>query len=354
MVELAPFLKSLLSVSGLSGHEDPATRLIADAWKPLVDEMSTVRLGSLHGLRRGSGPEPRPRILLAAHMDAIGMIVTTIRQGFLYFTEIGGIDDRILPGQSVVVHGRQDLPGIIMKPPDYLLPAQFASNHKPVHKHYLVVDTGLSPEDVNKLVHTGDLISFAQEPFDLSGDLVAGHTIDNRASVAAITICLQELQLARHAWDVWFVATVQEEVSLAGAFTSPSEIQPDIAIAIDVTFGKGPGVSDYRGLSLGKGVALGIGPNIHPPLFREFKKLAEKLDIPHQLETQPMQSGTDAMGMQLVAEGIPTMVLSIPTRYLHTPVELISLHDIQRTGHLLAEFIKRMESDFLQKISWDD
>ncbi len=352
MIECSPFLKQLISQAGLSAYEAPVRETIAAAWQPLVDELSTSRLGSLHGLRRGRAAEPRPRLLLSAHMDAIGLMVTGIVDGLLRFTQVGGVDPRILPGQPVIVHGREALPALVVQPADRLLPP--AAHDKPVAMEHLFIDTGLLPDEVARLVRVGDLVSFAQAPIELFGETLAGHTLDNRASVAVVTLCLQELQYMAHAWDVWAVASVQEEVGALGAYTSPFEIRPDLAIAIDVTFAKGPGSSDYRSFGLGKGPTLGWGPNIHPAIFKALKDLAEKLDIPHATEAIPRHSGTDAFAMQVVAEGIPTMVIGIPLRYMHTPVEVVSLKDIQRAAHLLAEFVARLEPDFIQKIRWDE
>jgi tetrahedral aminopeptidase len=355
MLELTPFLKKLISLPGLSGHEQPVLEVIREAWQPLVDEISVSPVGSLHGLRRGSRGDttaaPRPRILLSAHMDAIGMMVTGIVEGFLRITDIGGIDPRVLPGQPVTVHGREDLPGVVLQPPDRLLPPR--ESGRPVDMNQLFIDTGLLPQEVNRLVRVGDLVSYAQVPVDLAGDAMAGHTMDDRVAVVAVTLCLQELAHISHAWDVWAVASVQEEVTMAGALTSPFSIRPDMGIAIDVTFGKGPGASDWRTFPLDKGFTLGWGPNIHPALFKAFKDLAERLDIPYETEVMPHHSGTDAFGMQIVAEGIPTMVIGIPLRYMHTPVEEVYLKNISRTGHLLAQFIAHLELDFISKIQWD-
>lgn len=353
MPDLKEFLKQIIALPGLSGYEGPVREVIADAWKPLVDEMTVSRLGSLHALKRGNAAEPRPRILLAAHMDAIGLMVTRITpEGFLYFTEVGGVDPRILPAQPVMVHGRKDLPGVIGQPPDRLLPAKVRG--KPVPMQYLVVDTGLPGSEVNDMVRIGDLISFATEPLELPDDLIAGHTLDDRAAVAAVTACLEELKSITHAWDVYAVATVQEEETLGGGFTSPFEIRPNVAVAIDVTFAKGPGVGDYRGRGLNKGASLGWGPNTHPVIFDGFKDTAERLDLPFEVEVYPRYSGTDAMGMQIVAEGIPTMVVSIPLRYMHTPVELVSMKDIRRVGRLLAQYIAGLTPETLHKIRWDE
>jgi endoglucanase len=216
-----------------------------------------------------------------------------------------------------------------------------------------LVDTGLLPNEVSQLVRTGDLVSYAQPPMELGSDVVSGHTLDNRASVTAITACLQELQHMEHAWDVWAVATTQEEETFAGAYTSPWEIRPDIAIALDVTFAKGLNSTDYRTYEMNKGPSLGWGPNIHPAIHNAIKAVAEQLDIPFQIELMPRHSGTDAFALQVVAEGIPTMVVSIPVRYMHTPVESVTFKDIERTGHLLAEFIARLEPDFTKNIIWD-
>ena len=351
-LELVPFLKQLISLPGLSGNESPVRQVIADAWRPLTDDISTSPLGSLHALRHGQGAEPRPRILLAAHMDAIGLMVTGIKDGFLRFTEIGGLDPRILPGQPVTVHGVQDLPAIIVQPSDRLIKPQ--NNGKPLPMSDLLVDTGLLPDEVSKLVQVGNLISFANPPVNLTDDALCGHSQDNRASVAVITACLMELQHIRHEWDVWAVATAQEEETLCGGLTSPFIIRPNIAVAIDVTFARGPGASDWRTFNLGKGPTLGYGPNIHPAVHKRFKTTAEKLDIPHQVEVMPRHSGTDAYAMQIVAEGIPSMVVGIPLRYMHTPVEIVSMKDIERAGHLLAQVIAGLTIEDVNTITWED
>jgi endoglucanase len=352
MNDLLPFLKSLISTPGLSGHEAPVRSLIAAAWEPLTDELSTSPLGSLHGLKRGRGERPRPGILLAAHMDAIGLMVTGIVQGFLRVTEVGGLDVRVLPGQLVTVHGRQDLPAMVVQPPARLLPAD--AQNGPVPLKYLLVDTGLLPDRVQALVRVGDLISFAQPPLELRGETLSGHSLDNRASIAALTHCLQELQGRIHTWDVWAVATVQEEETMAGARTSSYQLRPQLAIAVDTTWAKGPGTPDYKTFPLGKGPTLGWGPNIHSGLHKAMKTLADRLELPNTIELMPRHSGTDAFALQIAAEGIPTMVVSIPIRYMHTPVEVISLKDITRTGHLLAEFIAQLEDGFMDQLTWEE
>lgn len=345
-------LKKLISLPGLSAYEEPVREVIKTAWQPFVDQINVSPLGSLHGLRKGSGAEPRKKILLAAHMDAIGLMVTGIQNGLIRFTEVGGVDPRILPGLSVIVHAKRNLPAVVVQPADYLIePSQ---REKSVAMEHLFIDTGLDEEDVRKLVQIGDLISFAQEPIELSGKTLVGHSLDNRISVMAITYCLQQLNHLRHKWDVWAVATVQEEETMGGGFTSPFEIKPDIAVAVDVTFASGPGASDWRTFSLDKGPTLVWGPNIHPYVYKTFLDVAEKLEIPVQKEVAPRHTGTDAYAMQVVAGGFPTLVIGIPLRYMHTPVEMITLKDMERAGRLMAETIVRLEEDFMNKLNWDE
>lgn len=353
MTDILPFLKSLISTSGLSGHETPVAKLIEEKWRTLVDKTSVSRVGSLHGLKRGSGAGKRPSVMIAAHMDAIGMMVSSLDAGFLHITSIGGIDVRVLPGAQVTVHASsgEDLPAVIAMPPARNLPE--GEGDGAVGMKYLLVDTGLSQREVERKVKVGDLVSFANEPIELAGDVISGHTLDNRASVAALTICLEELQGKSHAWDVWAVATVQEETSFLGAYTSAFQLRPDIAIAVDGTFAKGPGANGWQTHPMGKGVGICMGPNLHPSLHKKLTELADKLEIPWFLDVAPKHSGTDAYPIQVTMEGIPTALLEYPLRYMHTTVEAVAVKDLQRTGRLLAEFIASLDADFVEKIVWE-
>ncbi len=356
MSDILPFLKSIISVAGLSGYETPVANLIENKWTPLVDELTRSKLGSIHGLKKGSTSDksPHPSVLIATHMDAIGLMVSRIVDGFLYVTNIGSVDARVLPGTPIIVHASgsaEELDGVIAMPPTNLLPE--GQGRGTIALKYLMVDTGLTPNEVSKRVRIGDRVAFNTEPVEMSGGCVSGHTLDNRASVAALTLCLEELQAKSHVWDVWALASVQEEVTFGGAFTSTFQLRPTIAVAVDVTFGKGTGASSYQTFPIGKGVTLGIGPSIHPFLYKRFKEIAERIEIPVANDLMPEHSSTDADAMQLTAEGVPTMILGIPQRYMHTPVELVAIKDIQRAGRLLAEFIASLEADFIEKIAWD-
>jgi endoglucanase len=278
-------------------------------------------------------------------------MVTAVNGEFLRITEIGGVDPRVLPGQLVTVHGRRDLPAVIVLPPAHLLPPDHQDGQ--VSLEHLLVDTGLSADELRRQVRLGDLVSFAQQPLELRNEILSGHSLDNRASVAAVTACLEALQGRQLDWDVWAVASAQEEETLGGAATSAFQLRPSLAVAVDVTFASSQGTSSNKTFEMGKGITLGYGPNIHLGLFKAFKELAERLEIPFKTEVTVAHSGTDAYSMQVAAEGIPTMVIGIPLRYMHTPVEMVSLKDIARAGRLLAEFAASLDHEFMNKLIWE-
>jgi len=353
MTNASVFLRSLISTSGLSGYEAPVARLIEEKWQALVDEVSISRVGSLHGLKKGGGKGKRPSVMIATHMDSIGMMVSKVVDGFLHITNIGGVDIRVLPGAQVAVHASsgEELPAVVVMPQARYLPEKERSGV--VGMRYLLVDTGLTTRDVARKVHVGDLVSFTNEPLELADDIISGHTIDNRASVTALTVCLEELQGKRHVWDVWAVATVQEEMSYMGGYTSAFHLRPDIAIVVDGTFAKGPGANDWQTHPMGKGAGLCIGPNMHPFLHTRLKEVAEQFEIPWFLDVTPAHSGTDAFPIQVTMDGIPTALVEFPIRYMHMPIECVSVKDIQRVGHLLAEFVASLDENFGNTIVWD-
>jgi putative aminopeptidase FrvX len=351
-VKVVPFLQSLSEASGVSGYEDQVREIVQTAFAPLADEVRSDAMGNLIALKRGSASEPRRRIMLAGHMDEIGLIVTMLERQFVRFATVGGFDQRTLLGQEVVVHGREDLPGIIGSRPPHVLSED--ERKKPVSIEELFIDVGLTEAELKKQVRVGDLITIWRPFVELRNELVSGKAFDDRAAVAAIGVCLDTLTGLRHEWDVFGVATVQEEVGLRGALTSTYGIAPDVGIAIDVGFGNQPGVSEEYSLEIGKGPALAIGPNIHPALYRGLKRTAEEYEIPIQVEVAPRGTGTDANAMQVTREGIPTALLSIPLRNMHTPIETLSVKDLVRTGRLLAYFIAGLTEHSMEELAWGD
>jgi len=354
MEDTKNLVTQLVSIPGLSGHEVNIREHIAKLWDPLTDKIQSSKLGSLHALKKGEGDPPRNSILIATHMDAIGMMVSAIEDGLLRLTKIGGVDNRTLPGLAVNVHTQTgDLPGVIVLPPAHTLPLDQDSK-KTIELKYLFVDTGLSAREVSRKVNLGDLVTFKLEPIDLGDGYLSAPSMDNRSSVAILTQVLQILQTRKHRWDVWAVATAQEEIDLQGAITSGYALQPTIAVVVDVTFASGPGTPSHESFDMDKGPTFDIGPSTHPKLYQAFIDFAEKHEISFLRSAYSRGSGTDADGLQLAAEGIPTMLIGLPLRYMHTPVEIIQVRDIQRTARLIAEFIEQLDDTFMDTIGWDE
>lgn len=350
-MDIVPLLRSLSEAPGVSGYEHQVREIVQAELGRHADRVWTDTLGNVIALKQGTAPEPRPSVMLATHMDEIGLIISDLEEGFLHFQMVGGYDDRVLIGQEVVVHGREDLPGIIGSRPPHVLPA--GERDRPVLYDKLLIDVGRSAEELRDLVRVGDLVTMKASAVELQGGLLAGKALDNRVSVAAAAVCLEELARLRHQWDVYAVATVQEEVGLKGAITSAYGLQPDIGVAIDVTWAKQPGTQDEYTFDLGGGPIIGHGPNFHPKLQKGLQDTARSLEMGYHLEASPKVGGTDAVAIQISREGIPTALIGIPLRNMHTPVETVSVKDVERVGRLLAAFIGGLEGDYLKNLVWD-
>lgn len=353
LFDLKEHLRSLVDAHAPSGHEAPVREIVRESWANLVDEYDQDKLGSLIGIKKATNPLAKPRkIMLAAHMDEIGLMVRDIVDGFIYVHRITGVDNRIMLSQPVVVHGRKALKGVVASKPPHLLMASERKNYPSFDQ--LVIDVGLPASEVEQLVRIGDLITPDTPMIDLTDNLVAGKAMDDRACVAAVTYALHELQSMTHSWDVYATATVQEESGLIGARTAASHIQPDIAIALDVGFAEQPGISNDDAIQIGDGPAVALGANIHPQLFDKIIDVAKQYEIKYQIEAAPAATGTDAWAIQVAQDGIPTALLSLPLRNMHSPVETCDLRDIKRTGRLLAQFIASLDDDFMQAIQWEE
>ncbi len=349
-MDLSALLKKLSEAHGISAYEAPVREIVREEFAKHSHEVRVTKMGSVVGVRHGSGAAPRRRVMLSAHMDEIGLMVTGIEKGFLRITKVAGADARVMLGQEVVVHGQRELPGVVGSRPPHVLPPDERDRVLPFDQ--LFVDVGLPETQVKRLVRVGDLISIRRAAFELKGGLFCGKALDDRAAVAAVAVCLETLAASQHKWDVLGVASVQEETTFLGAATSAHGLQPDMAIAIDVTFGEQNGVSDTLTVGMGKGPTIGIGPNFHPELVKALVDTASKLEMPYQMDPTPGASGTDAWPIQVARDGIPTALLGIPLRYMHTPVEAVSLKDVERAGKLMAAFIAHLDEEFVKTLTF--
>ena len=329
-------LKMLSDMRGISGFEYRISDKIADMFAPFSDEVKIDTLGNVIAVKR-CGRKDAKSIMIEAHMDEIGLMVRDIDEnGFIGFVNIGGVDNRILPASEVVVHAKRNLAGVIgAKPPHLQAPGEA---NKSAKIEDMTIDVGMSADEVKELVSVGDSVTLAQSCGELLGGRYSGKSMDDRASVAALIKTFMNLTKIKTDVDVYAVAAVCEEVGGRGAKTAGFEIMPDMAIAIDVTHGITPDNSK-NAFELGSGAAISKGPNIHPALAKRLIDTAKSGNIKYTVEIEGGDTGTDAWILQVVGNGIPTALLSIPLRYMHTSVETLDIADAEAVCELLTRFI---------------
>lgn len=349
---LVDLLKELSTTVGITGHEENVRTLLRTRFAPYVDDFEEDKVGNLVMLKRGlpvatDQTQPRRKVMLVTHADEIGAIVTKVDRGFLRIDRVGGLDLRFWMGQEVLVFGRETWQGVVACYPPHL--PNIDRDHYPETNEYLI-DLGLPAEVVAKNIQVGDLVVVKKEVVELFNGRLSGKSFDNRASVAALYVCLEELAKMRHEWDVYAVASCQEELTLLGALASANRLQPDVALVVDVTFANVPGVSTNNPTDLGKGPGITVGANLHPVLSQRLRDIAAKLEMPLQTEVIAGNTGTDAWVIQTSQYGIPTALLDVPMQYMHSPVETIAVKDVARTGRLMAHFITSLTEDFIDEL----
>jgi endoglucanase len=347
-VTLAETLEKLSNACGVAGREEEVRALVKDMLKPYVDEVKEDKLGNVIGIKKGK--KNAAKVMLAAHMDEIGLFVKTIsKEGFLQFTKIGGIDDRILLAQKVIVHTEKGpLHGIIGSKPPHI---QKEEERKKVMTYdELFIDIGAeSQEEAKKMgVKIGDPVSFDIKFARIGNDIVIGKAFDDRVGCAVMIEAIK--QLKKTECTVYAVGTVQEEVGLRGATTAAFGIYPDVGIALDVTVaGDVPGVKEVEApIKLRKGPSIEVadmGLITHPKVLQLLVEAAEENKIPYQLEAG-LPGSTDAARISLTREGVPSGVISVPTRYIHSPASLLSLKDAEYSVKLTVASLQKIPKHF--------
>lgn len=335
-LDLKQKLKEITALSGISGNEDTLTSRLADEFRPFCDDVRVDKFYNVIAVKKGFG-ENKKKVLCIAHSDEIGFIVKKIEDGgFLRVSNIGGIDPKILPASEVIIHGKEKYLGIIGAKPPHLLKEEDAK--KAVKIKDLLVDTGFSKESLEKKVKIGDPITFKSMPVELEKGRLSTKAMDDRAGVVTLIKAAKDLTNIKHENDVIFVASVQEEVGLRGAVLNAYNINPDFAIVVDVGFGAFPEAPKHDVHPLGKGPAIGVGPNMHKKSTKKMMELAKEFNIPYRVDIEPGATGTEANAVQVSREGIPTILMSIPIRYMHTTIETICINDVKNTAALMAKF----------------
>ena len=315
-------------VGGLTEAADVAEQLL----RPLVDETRRDHRGSVYGVRR-CGIENAPTLMLEAHLDEIGLIVTRVDdEGFIHFDKCGGVDRRTLQAAPVTVWGDRPCPGVVCTTPPHLA----AKDKELPEIADMAIDVGLSKEEATAVIHPGDRIGFTANFTVLHGDRVSSKALDDRSGVAAVLLALDKLKDRGLKMDVVACFAVQEELGGHGAKVAGFTEKADYAIATDVSFAHTPDArADQCGV-LGKGAMLGFSPILDRALTKRLEALAKAHDIPLQYEVMGGRTGTDADMLTVAAGGVRTALLSIPERYMHTPVEVVSAADVEAVAALMA------------------
>lgn len=344
-MSIPPVLQTLLTAHGPSGYEaDPAA-----AWREAAGEYSDDVRSDVMGSSVACvpGTADGPSLALVGHIDEIGLIVTHIEEnGFLRFTGVGGWDPQVLVGQRVVVATTDGpLPGVVGKKPIHLLDAD-ARKKVPEMKEMHIDIGAVDGEAAAELVRVGDTAVIAGEPVELQGGRVASRSMDNRiGSFVSYEAARLVAEQGGAPGDVFAVAGVQEETGLNGARTTAYSLRPELAVAIDVTHATdAPGISESElgKHPFGSGPVIERGSNIHPRVSEMLIEAAEAEKIPFTLSASARSTGTDADAIHVSRGGVPTGLVSVPLRYMHSPVEVVQLDDIENTAKLLAAFAMRI------------
>lgn len=337
------FLKELLETPSPSGYERPIQDVVRRWAGPLADEVRTDRHGNVIAALFPQVQSQAPlKVLLAGHCDQIGLMVQHIdSDGFLYVQPIGGWDVPILLGQHLTVWATGGpIAGVLSRKAPHLLTSE--ERNKVPQFHDLWVDVGARNKDeAEQLVRPGDPVTIALGYRPLRNNLAASPAMDDKVGLWTVMEALLLLKDRERQAAVYSVSTVQEEVGLRGAATSTYGVNPHVGVAVDVCHATDTPGNDKKSLGeikLGAGPVLFRGPNISPRVFAELEAAAKRADVPYQVRGVPKATGTDANVIQISREGVATGLVGIPNRYMHSPVEVVHLDDLDHAAKLLAEF----------------
>ena len=337
-------LKELTDKFSPSGGELSVHAIIKSELIRFVDRIDSLKNGSLVAIKKGF--PGKCSLMLDAHIDEVFAVITGITEdGFLrFFSE--SIDQKIFPGSIVIVHGQKPIKGIIGIKPAHLVTEE--ETKKAMEINELFIDCGFNKKDIEEIVAVGDFVSFNPN-FSKIGNCYSNKSFDDKLGAYVIIEVIKRLKRINPLVNIICHFSSQEEENLYGAITSTYALKPDFAIAIDVTHATSPGVSADEAFEIGNGPAIFVGPSVDRVIVSKLIKTAENFNIPFSKEID-IFSGTDAIGIQTVQEGVPVAVVSIPLRYMHTPVETADQSDIENTVNLLVQFIGSIDDSFMEEL----
>lgn len=335
---LREIIEKLSAMYGPTSFETAVTDWLKEYVAPYCDEAYTDVMGNLIAVRK-CGKENASKILVDAHIDEIGMIVTGVERGFLRFATLGGVDPRILPALQVKVLTDPPIHGIIDSMPPHALTAD--EMDKPFAVEKLTIDIGMTQQDAEALVAPGTPVVFDIEPVLLGEHKLCGKSMDDRACAAIICKVMENLANVQLNADMYYMFSAQEEVGARGGQTGAFGIAPDYAIVMDVNFAKSPDSNGYDQMDMGSGPAIAVGPNMSHKMSSDLIALAKEMDIPYQVDVIRAGSGTNAVPIQISRGGVATALISLPLKYMHTPHEVMDLRDAENIVKLVSEYICR-------------
>lgn len=335
-MELKEKIKLLTRAYGVSGDEFAVSKIAAELMAPYVDRVEIDDFGNVTGYRSCGVPGAK-KLLLDAHIDQIGFMVTDVtEEGFLRFIAMG-VDQRMLLGSELRVltkhHG--DILGVVAAMPPHMQKAGDQKKSVPISE--MVVDIGMTGDRAREMVQVGDYMVFAAEPFDMLSGGLCSKALDDRACLVCILHALELMKDKPLQVDLIVTATTKEEMGGHGAQACAYRENPDFAIAIDVTHARTADAPNVL-KELGDGADISIGSNSHPGFARKVVEICRAKQVPHRVDACPSASGTNAWTMQMMQSGICTLVISLPLKYMHSPVEVLRMKDVDSVGRCLAEF----------------
>lgn len=332
-------LERLCACTAPSGFEGPAAAVATELLTPLMDQVWTDRMGNVVGVRRCGKPNAR-RLLLDAHLDEIGLIVTGVEEGFLRFRSIGGVDPRMLPDREVVVCAEPPLLGVVACMPPHVQSREDADKSVPLDELY--IDIGMDQAGASAAVPIGTPVVFRSGCFPLGEGQLCGKALDDRSCFVTLLRAAEILSDTPLNVDLYLLGSTREETNGAGAKTGAFALRPDWCVAVDVTHGATPDAPKHKTFPLGSGPAVGVGPNMARWMTRRLLEQAKELEIPCRQEVMTGHTGTNGWYFQISREGVPTSVVSLPLKYMHTPIEAVSLEDMEQVARLLAAFAQSL------------
>jgi len=337
-------LKKLCETPGIAGYEERIQKIIKEELEKVTDEVKIDQLGNVIGIKKAkklSGKSAPKKVMIAAHMDEVGFMVSFIdKEGFIRFVPVGGFDPKTLIAQRVVVHGTKDIGGVIGTKPIHILSEEERKKLPKIKD--LFIDVGMKKDEVSKIVKLGDFVTLDRNFMELNKKIITAKALDDRAGVYVMIEALKRIKDCYV--DIYAVATVQEETGVAGATVSSFSVEPDVGIALDVTVASDiPGTKEEEvATTLGGGTAISLMDSCtisNKKLVDFLKKIAEESKIKYQIDIQ-LDGGTDAEVIQRSKSGVPVCNLSIPNRYMHSVVEMCHKEDIENSIKLICKFLE--------------